>query len=258
MSRTLEFGFARYKGTVYSPVMVEVDEERRNVSATYEKRSLFKKERLQLTAFSYDERTAVETAETELRVGDLSLNSEETSTVSELASILRRPALEMAERNGKLYDELYPLVGGFVSARGAALEALKGVRDDPREAFVSLWAQAPPQEDNIVGTLLTGVYKPVEEKKAALGAALQAKEKELGASRAQTIYAAVFLLSRLQDSVFSGEETPAKEAYELADKMGLSQVVHPTEGQQLKMEDVTAKLLPEVSSKLREKIVAMD
>ncbi len=258
MSRSLEFVFATYKGKEYSSVTVEVDEEKRNVVATYERHSLFKKERLQLTAFAYDERTVVELGETDLRVGDFSLHSERGSTVLELASILRRPALEMADRNGKLCDELFPLLREFVSARGAAFEALRTVRENPREAFVGLWAQAPPKEENVVGSILLGIYKPVEERKAALGVALQAKEKELGASKAQAIYAAVFLLSRLQDSIFSGEEAQAKEAYELAEKMGFSQVIRPSEWQQLKMGDVAAKLLPEVSAKLRERIVAVE
>ncbi|MGA1974662.1 MAG: hypothetical protein ABSG92_03415 [Conexivisphaerales archaeon] len=52
---------------------------------------------------------------------------------------------------------------------------------------------------------------------------------ELGASRAQAIYATVFLLSRLHDSVFSGEEAQAKEAYVLAERMGFSEVIRASE-----------------------------
>jgi hypothetical protein len=256
--KTLEFVFATYKGTEYSSVMVEVDEEKRNVTATYEKRSLFKKERLQLTSFSYDEKTAVAAGETELTIGDLSLHSQGAFEVSELASMLHRPAVELAERNGKLYDELLPPLNEFVSARGAALDALKGVRDSPREAFVALWAQASPQDENVLGTLLTEMYKPVEVKKAALASALQTREKELGAAKAQSLYALIFILSRLQDSLFAADEAQAKEAYELADKMGLSQEIKPADWQQLKMGDISAKLLVEVSPKLKERIVTIE
>lgn len=52
---------------------------------------------------------------------------------------------------------------------------------------------------------------------------------ELGAFKTHAIYATVFLLSRLHDSVFSGEEAQAKEAYVLAERIGFSELIRASE-----------------------------
>ena len=221
MSRRFEFDSARLGTFEVSQGAIELDEAKRELEATYEKRSLFHKERLSLARLTFDAQTKVSSGKSELTVGDLTVRMADGAQLAELTKCVMAPKEEACALAVRAFTNSMDAAAGFLAKRVAALSSARRLGSSPREVLIASASAVPDDAEDPVAALVQSLEMDLRAAYGRARESLSAGAGSIGDRFVQRAYALIFAVELYQDWLGSGDQSKLEQVSALMTELGL-------------------------------------
>jgi len=201
---------------------VRITEDKKTIGVSQLKKSLINSKLIFVGQTTYGDSTKVSKDELKIRINDLSFDVSDQATCDQIIEIVTKPYRLERERREKIVKAADTSVINFLLERAKAMDDLKELSVNPREAIMRKLERVGDGEDPVAQfrkMLSQSLSRPYSEMESNL----QLLKPIISETNMQRVYAMIFGVASVQTAMLSGVD-PAKPL-ELLEKVVTKKVI---------------------------------
>jgi hypothetical protein len=201
--KTFDLESAEIKGETYSKCTIVIDDQKRH--AEVQKQARFRKKNETTFSFEYGVETKATVLNKTVEVQGISLVAFDEDSAKEIGRLLNAQSVASIKSEASLRAQ--EVTASFLSKRGEVIYFLSQYKANPRGALFSLDPELSGASPDPLSDYLTVAKGALSKELDSLIMAVEGYRNSFGNSAAERVYAFVYAVGEIQDSMLKGTDS---------------------------------------------------
>jgi hypothetical protein len=197
-----------FKGEYYDAGEIKINDDEKTIEVSQLKKSLFSSKLVNIGKITYSDSTKFSSDGLKIRINDLSFDISDEVTYDQIKKIVTEPYRLERERREKIIKLADNAVINFLLERAKALDDLRELSINPREAIMHKLERVDEGEDP-VARFREMVAEPLRQPYSGLDSNLQLLKPIISETAMKRVYAMIFGVASVQTAMLNDSD-PAK------------------------------------------------